>query len=60
MLSTEQMVVKLTWLLGTKDLTPWEENFIKNMRDKRQWGLMLTLTEGQLNKLQQLYDKYFA
>lgn len=61
MKSVGQKIAQLMGLVGTKDVTGWEEGFIENIsattREGRETG---HLTENQVEKIDQIYQKHFA
>lgn len=61
MASLNAMVRKVSGMLGTKDLSDWEESFVQSVVDKTRDGADTTsLTEKQIDVLQRLHDKHFA
>lgn len=64
MLSTYQKVIKLSGMLGTDDLNPWETEFVSSMKIKAdgaaQSGQVVALSDNQLEKIEQIHKKHFA
>jgi hypothetical protein len=61
MASINLMVKKCTGLLGTKDITPWEERFLQNVKQLTSDGDNTTpLSENQVGRLEEIYEKHFA
>jgi hypothetical protein len=59
LLSTQAKVIRLVGLLGTEDLNEWEEGFVKSMEVKVLLNKR-TLGESELDKLDEIHNKYFA
>lgn len=61
MTSPTTMVKRLQGLQGTGDLTPWEEQFVASILEQSRNGDDTTrLSERQLARVQQIFDKHFA
>jgi hypothetical protein len=64
MVSIATMITRLEGLLGTRDLTDWEEKFVRDVASRtlfaRRAGLALDLKGGTLEKLEQIHGKHFA
>ena len=58
--STSVMVERLIGLLGTKDVSDWEEDFIKSLQRRLVDGQITSLTERQVDALDRLHSKHFA
>lgn len=58
MKSIGTMIEQLSAMLGTDDLNPWETQFIQTVQ--RHQKNTTALTERQVDKIEQLYDKHFA
>lgn len=56
MKSVAQKVSQLEGLLGTKDISEWEEGFIQSLVDRGGTGL----TEKQLAVMDRIYSKHFG
>ena len=60
MLSTTTMLDRVRGLLGTKDLSPWEHDFVRSLADRADAGQITQLSGRQVEALQRLHDKHFA
>lgn len=62
MQSVKQMLERLSGLLGTSDLTDWEQEFVGSVLDRvrARGGDTTTLTDKQVEKIDSLYRKHFA
>lgn len=61
MASLNAMVKKVSGLADTKDVSDWENQFVKSLVEKTREGADTTsLTEKQIDVLQRLHDKHFA
>jgi len=61
MASINSMVKRLHNLVGTPDLNDWETKFVTNLMNQSQQGENTTsLTEPQIERLEELFDKHFA
>lgn len=60
MLSTTQMIRKLEGMLGSRDLSDWEQGFVESLVKRVESSQVTTLTEKQIDNLQRLHDKHFA
>ena len=58
--STAAMIERLSELLGTSDLTEWEQRFVENLQRHAQAGEVTKLTDKQVETLDQLHSKHFA
>lgn len=58
MKSVGAMVEQLAAMLGTNDLSPWEQGFVQTVQ--RHAKQTTTLTEKQVDKIEQLYEKHFG
>jgi hypothetical protein len=59
--SINTMVKKCSGLLGTRDITPWEERFLQNVVQLTGNGDNTTpLSENQVGRLEEIYAKHFA
>ena len=60
MASLNAMVKKVAGLADTKDVTDWENQFIKSVVEKTREGADTTsLTEKQVEVLERLHGKHF-
>lgn len=60
MVSTTKMIQRLEGLLGTKDLTEWEQGFVRSLATRMHTGEVTRLTGDQVDKLDELHGKHFA
>ena len=60
MLSTRHMVDKLEGCLGTTDLTDWEQGFVSRMVEARDRGLLINLSERQVEQIERIHERLFA
>lgn len=61
MRSVRQMLEKVEGLVGTGDLSRWEEEFVESLVSRREQGDTLTdLSAKQVEVLDRLHGKHFA
>lgn len=61
MASLNTMVQRVGGMVDTKDLTEWENRFVKNIVAQTGNGHNTTsLSENQVDVLERIYDKHFA
>jgi len=60
MVSTSQMIKRLEGLLGTKDLSAWEQSFVRSLAERMHAGEVTKLTGTQVDKLDELHGKHFT
>lgn len=61
MKSIGAQVKQLSGLLGTKDVTAWEQKFIGDMVEKTNNGdLTVHLTPGQVEKIESIWEKHYV
>jgi hypothetical protein len=59
--SLNTMVKRVAGLADTKDVSDWENRFIKNVVAQTLQGDNTTsLTEGQIDTLERLHDRHFS
>lgn len=58
--STTEMIQRLAGLLGTNDLTEWEQGFVRQLDAIRSAGRITSLTDKQVDRLDELHAKHFA
>lgn len=59
--SIGQMIVKIGALVGTKDLTEWEDGFVRNIVERSHEGkVTTTLTNKQVEIVERIHKKLFA
>lgn len=59
-ISTSTMIERLEGCLDTRDLSEWEETFVRSLAEKRDEGHVTRLTERQIETLERLHAKHFA
>ena len=61
MKSLGTMVQQLEAMLGTNDLTAWEDSFVRNIVERSDHGKQTgKLTINQIARMEELYRKHFA
>lgn len=61
MASINTMVKKVAGMVDTKDLTEWENRFVKNIVAQTNSGNNTSsLTENQVDVLERIHDRHFA
>jgi len=60
MTSTTTMIRRLEGMLGTKDLSDWEQGFVETLVAKLEAGEVTKLTDRQVETLERLHGKHFA
>lgn len=61
MASINTMVRKVAGMVDTKDLTAWENKFVKNIVAQTGNGdNTSSLTESQVDVLERIYERHFA
>ena len=61
MKSIGQMIDQLDGMLGTKDLTKWEDQFLTDITDRTNCGINTTvLSEKQVAVIDRIYRKHFG
>ncbi len=60
MISTTTMIRRLEGMLGTKDLSDWEQGFVETLVAKLEAGRVTQLTERQVETLERLHGRHFA
>lgn len=59
--SVGTMIEQLSGLLGTADLSDWEQGFVENMVRESGGGMKTSrLSEAQVDKVEQVWRKHFA
>jgi hypothetical protein len=58
--STTTMIERLVGLLGTNDLTDWEQGFVRQLDTIRSAGRVTSLSDKQVDRLDELHSKHFA
>ena len=60
MTSTTTMIRRLSGLLDTRDLSEWEQQFVRSVAEKLDAGKVTSLTERQVETLERLHGRHFA
>ncbi|WP_349609073.1 hypothetical protein [Cupriavidus sp. DF5525] len=60
LVSTTTMIKRLSGLLGTRDLSGWEQDFVRKLAEQAQAGQVTQLTGAQVDKLDELHGRHFA
>ena len=59
--SIANMIVRISGLCGTKDVTEWEDNFIGSILDRTDGGKETCgLTSKQVEIIERIHNKHFA
>ncbi len=59
--SVNTMIEQLTGLLNTKDLTTWENHFVRDIYERTLNGkLVATLSANQVETIEKIYSKHFV
>lgn len=60
-MSINGMVRRVAGLLGTRDLTAWQERFVQSLVDQTCSGAdTSSVTEKQFDVLEQIYNRHFS
>ena len=60
LISTTTMIRHLSGLLDTRDLSEWEQQFVRSLMEKLDAGKVTSLTERQVETLERLHGRHFA
>lgn len=61
MKSLGQKIKQITALIGTKDVSPWEESFLESIKKQTSDGEFSTrLTANQAEVVERIYEKHFV
>ncbi len=60
MTSTTTMIRRLSGMLDTRDLSEWEQQFVRSLVEKLDAGKVTSLTERQVETLERLHGRHFA
>lgn len=60
LISTTTMIRRLSGLLDTRDLSEWEQQFVRSLVEKLNAGKVTSLTERQVETLERLHGRHFA
>ncbi|MBB2918293.1 hypothetical protein [Cupriavidus alkaliphilus] len=54
------MINRLRGLLGTTDLTQWEQDFVRKLAEVSDAGEVTKLSGAQVDKLDELHGRHFG
>lgn len=60
LISTTTMILRLSGMLDTRDLSEWEQQFVRSLAEKLDAGRVTSLTERQVETLERLHGRHFA
>ncbi|RWA55304.1 hypothetical protein AU476_07285 [Cupriavidus sp. UYMSc13B] len=60
LVSTTTMIKRLESLLGTRDLSEWEQGFVRKLAEQAAAGQVTGLTGAQVDKLDELHGRHFV
>lgn len=60
LVSTTTMIRRLSGMLDTRDLSEWEQQFVRSLVEKLDAGRVTSLTDRQVEILERLHGKHFA
>lgn len=60
LVSTTTMIRRLSGMLDTRDLSEWEQQFVRSLVEKLDAGRVTSLTERQVETLERLHGRHFA
>ena len=60
LISTTTMILRLSGMLDTRDLSEWEQQFVRSLAEKLDAGKVTSLTERQVETLERLHGRHFA
>ena len=60
MKSTKQKIAQCAGLIGTKDITPWEDQFLRDVQERTPTDGIHELSEKQMAVLDRIHSKHFA
>lgn len=60
LVSTTTMIRRLSGMLDTRDLSEWEQQFVRSLVEKIDAGRVTSLTERQVETLERLHGRHFA
>lgn len=58
--STTEMIKRLCGLLDTNDLSEWQQGFVRQLDAIRSAGKVTSLTDKQVDRLDELHAKHFV
>lgn len=60
MVSTTAMVRRLSGMLGTDDLSSWEQQFVESLVERLDAGRITSLSDKQIVILERLHGRHFG
>lgn len=60
LVSTTTMIRRLSGMLDTRDLSEWEQQFVRSLVEKLDAGRVTSLTERQVENLERLHGRHFG
>ena len=60
LVSTTTMIRRLSGMLDTRDLSEWEQQFVRSLVELLDAGRVTSLTERQVETLERLHGRHFA
>ena len=60
LVSTATMIRRLSGMLDTRDLSEWEQQFVRSLVEKIDAGRVTSLTERQVETLERLHGRHFG
>ena len=60
LISTTTMILRLSGMLDTRDLSEWEQQFVRSLVEKLDAGRVTSLTERQVETLERLHGRHFG
>lgn len=60
LVSTATMIRRLSGMLDTRDLSEWEQQFVRSLVEKLDAGRVTSLTERQVETLERLHGRHFG
>ena len=56
-----QKIMQIEGLLGTRDITPWQENFIRSIVQRTEGGKFTPrLSVKQVDTIERIYERHFV
>lgn len=59
LVSTTTMIRRLSGMLDTRDLSEWEQQFVRSLVEKLDAGRVTSLTDRQVETLERLHGRHF-
>ena len=60
LVSTTTMIRRLSGMLDTRDLSEWEQQFVRSLVEKLDAGRVTSLTDRQVETLERLHGRHFG